>query len=137
MNYIAEIKCKDGETYIGLMHRKHCSTNCSLHDFENQPVEYVFPITKNYAKYINLCLSCPDGHGLEHLNGVNIKKSIKYLKDAIENLQCDEEYDGFTDEEEADYWHPTPKNTIKALTHLMEMAKECTDKTCTWDIKEG
>lgn len=137
MNYIAEIKCKDGETYVGLMRRKHCSTNCSMHDFEKQPVEYIFPITKNYTKYFNLCLSCPTGHGIENLQGVNVKESIAYLKNAIVNLHCHEEYNGFSDEEEADYYNPTPKNAIKALTHLMEMAEECVDTTCTWNIKEG
>lgn len=137
MNYIAEIKCKDGETYVGLMRRKHCSTNCSMHDFEKQPVEYIFPITKNYTKYFNLCLSCPTGHGIENLQGVNVKESIAYLKNAIVNLHCHEEYNGFSDEEEADYYNPTPKNAIKALTHLMEMADECVDTTCTWNIKEG
>ena len=45
-----------------------------------------------------------------------------------------EKYDSFSDEDESDYYKSTPKHAIIAITHLKEMAEECTDKTCIWEI---
>lgn len=137
MNYIAEIKQKDGEPYVGLMNRPHCSTNCSMFDYKNQPVIYAFPITKNYEDYINKYLKNKTGNGLAILQDMNVKKSVKYLKSAISKLQGHSQYGAFSDGEEADYFKSTPKHAIIALTHLKEMAEECIDTTCIWNVKES
>lgn len=136
MNYIAEIKCKNGMPYVGFMNRAHCSTNCALHDYKNQPSIYAFPITGNYVDLLTKALKSKNDSGLHLLQFMGVKNSIKHLKNAILTLQKDESYDSYTDEEESNYFNSTPKNVINALTHLKEMAEECVDKTCIWEIKE-
>lgn len=138
MSYTIGLTCKNGEPYIGMMTRPHCTTNCSLHDFKNQPSIYEIPIFGDYTDLLKKYLTSKDGIlGLRVLDGMKVKKSVKVLKSAISNLQRDENYDTFSDFEEADMFKSTPKHAINALTHLKEMAEECVDTTCTWNVKEN
>lgn len=136
MNYIAEIKCKDGGLYVGLMNRPHCSTNCALHDYKDSIVEYSFPITENYHSFLQTYLNGDTENGLDAIQNMNVKKSIKYLNKAISKLQGHWMYGKFSDKDESDYYKATPKHVITALTHLKEMAEECVDGTCTWKIRK-